>query len=134
MIYIIVGAAGILGALLRYGIGLLVVQAGLDTVWGTLPINWAGSFILAGFLCYAETSRRGVHPWVKAGFGTGFLGAFTTFSTFSMETVRMLQDGAYGGAVLYITASLVGGLAFAWLGWTISKRFILGRQTEGGKS
>ncbi|WP_438449287.1 fluoride efflux transporter CrcB [Gorillibacterium sp. sgz5001074] len=134
MVYLIVGLAGICGALLRYGIGLGVAREGLSSIWATLPINLLGSFVLAGFLCYAESAGSRLHPWVKAGFGTGFLGAFTTFSTFSMETVRLLTAGQAGYAVLYVLASLWGGLAAAWLGWkAVSRSRLAGTKTvEGG--
>lgn len=122
MIYLIVGICGIFGALLRYGIGVAVVGEGLASVWATLPVNLSGSLILAAFLCYAEAAGTRLHPWVKAGFGTGFLGAFTTFSTLSMELVHFLNQGQLLYAVLYGMASLWGGLGAAWLGWSLMSR------------
>lgn len=119
MIYLIVGAAGICGAILRYAIGLWVVHAGLHPIWATLPINLAGSLILGAFTAYGTVRNPGLHPWVKAGFGTGFIGAFTTFSTFSVELMRLLQNGRLLDAALYLLVSLTGGFLFVWVGWTL---------------
>jgi fluoride exporter len=117
MIYLIVGLAGVFGALARYGIGFLVVHDGVSSIWATLPINLCGCFILAAFNQYTESIRPHTHPWVKAGFGTGFLGAFTTFSTFSLEMVHFLLSSQWEYAVLYFLVSLWGGLAAAGLGF-----------------
>lgn len=134
MVYWIVGAAGVCGALLRYGIGIAVVQDGGSSIWATLPINLSGSLVLAGFLCYAEAAGERLHPWIKAGIGTGFLGAFTTFSTLSMELVRLLDAGRIYAAGLYGMGSLWGGLAAAWLGWTMVNRFLASRSGYPGSS
>jgi CrcB protein len=70
-----------------------------------------------GLLAGAIASRA---PWAHEGMslflGVGFLGSFTTFSTFGLETVRLLQAGQVGLAATYVIASLVGGLAATWLG------------------
>jgi fluoride exporter len=123
MIYFIIGLAGICGALLRYGIGLLVIQAGLLTLWATLPVNLTGSFMLGAFACYSETIQPKLHPWIKAGVATGFLGAFTTFSTFSLESMNLLRSAQYLPAALYIIISLWGGLGSAWAGWAVITRW-----------
>jgi CrcB protein len=104
------------GALLRYSMGLLV-----HGWWegsfplGTLLINFVGSFAL-GWLT-AWLNRAGKVPvWVKPGIGTGLIGSFTTFSTFSVETISLMQQQLWGQAALYVGLSLVGGLSLAWAG------------------
>lgn len=120
MVYMIVGLAGVMGALLRYGVGLLFAA------WwqtppslATLAINLSGCALLGWFWRLMERHPR-MHPWWKAGFGTGFVGSYTTFSTFSYETFTLLHDGSYGSAFLYCMASLWGGLFMAWIGYRIA--------------
>lgn len=116
-----VAVAGALGALARYGLGGLMSQR-LPTVfpWDTLVINVSGSFVL-GFLFVLLTERWNVPPTLRTAITIGFLGAYTTFSTFSLETVRLLEDGSYGLAMLNVGTSLILGLAAAWLGLTIGR-------------
>lgn len=117
MIYLIVGLFGVLGALSRYGIGVWVTQQlGYASMFATLPVNLAGCLILGWFTAYSTVVRPGIHPWLKAGFGTGFVGAFTTFSTFSVETMTLLQNGHWVEGLLYVLCSLWGGLVCAWAG------------------
>lgn len=122
MIYLIVGLAGVLGALLRYGVGL-----GFAACWqtppflATLAINLTGCAILGWFNGFLEGRPR-LHPWWKAGFGTGFVGSYTTFSTFSYEMFTLLRSGAYGNACLYGMGSLCGGLLMAWVGYRSAAR------------
>ena len=78
--------------------------------WGTFAVNVAGSFVL-GLLAAAAPA------WLLALGGTGFCGALTTFSTFSFETVRLLETGRPVPAVLNVTASVVVSVAAAALGW-----------------
>jgi len=101
---------GTAGTLTRYGLQEFVGQrAGTSFPTGTLIINILGCLLLGG------VAQFGLHhislpvDW-RIGIGVGFLGAFTTFSTFGLETVRLLQDGQWLGAVLYVNASLIGGL------------------------
>lgn len=133
MVYLIIGLAGVCGALLRYMAGLLVTHAGLASVWATLPVNLSGCFLLGAFNCYGETVRPELHPWIKAAIGTGFLGAYTTFSTFSLESMNLLRSGQYMPASLYFLASLWGGLAAAWVGWSIVTRMRRNRPVREAK-
>jgi fluoride exporter len=124
MIYFIVGFAGILGALFRYDLGLYI-----HSWWSksfpleTLIINYLGCFILGWFTPWAK-SRKNIPSWIRVGFGTGFIGSFTTFSTFSVETMELLQKGLWGTAILYVLLSLWGGLLMAWCGYSLSMRGI----------
>ena len=106
-----VAAGGVIGALLRE-----MLEVGVPSVHhfplATLLINWSGSFFLAWF--YTLTIWKWKVPqWVRAGVGTGIVGAYTTFSTFAVETDALLSRGRTDTAVLYVVLSLFGGLAFA---------------------
>jgi CrcB protein len=113
---VLVALAGAAGALARYGIGTAVGSRHFP--WSTLGINLAGSFAL-GFLVRAG-HLRGWSDLVTIALGVGFLGAFTTFSAFSVEAESMLRDGRGTAAALYVFASLVGGVALAAAGYALA--------------
>lgn len=114
---VIAGAA--IGAPLRY-LSDRAVQARHDTVfpWGTFAVNVVGSLIL-GVLTGAVTAGS-ASPQVQLAVGTGFCGALTTYSTFSYETMRLLEDDARLFAAANVVASIVAGLGSAFLGVAIS--------------
>ncbi len=112
----LVALAGAVGAVARYGIGSALGSR--EFPWATLGINLAGSFAL-GFLVRSGDLRGWSDP-VTVSLGIGFLGAFTTFSTFSVETQAMLRDGRGLSAALYVAASLVGGVAVAAAGYALA--------------
>jgi fluoride exporter len=116
-----IGIAGAAGALARYGVGGLVgrYQNGAFP-WGTFVVNVGGSFVL-GLLFALLTDRMTVSPPTRAALTIGFLGAFTTFSTFSFETFTLLEDGAYGLAAINILGSLTLGLLAVWGGLTLGR-------------
>jgi len=93
--------------------------------FGTLAVNLIGSFLLAG-LMFAGTEAGVISPNVRLAVATGVLGGFTTYSTFSYETMRSLQDGAWGVALLNMTVTLLGCLVAGYLGWAAA-RGLLGR-------
>lgn len=107
-------AAGV-GAPARYAVDTLV-QARNEGVfpWGTLVVNVSGCFVLGvltGLVMY-----HGLGGSVKTVLGTGCMGAYTTFSTFSFETVRLAEEGAAAAALRNVAASVVLGLAAAAAG------------------
>ncbi|AGT33041.1 chromosome condensation protein CrcB [Geobacillus genomosp. 3] len=114
MVYLAVGIAGMIGALVRYGLGL-VVPAAHGFPFATLVINWTGSFSLS-WLTVVFTRRPAWPPWLKTAVTTGFVGSYTTFSTLSVECVELLEHRQWGAAAVYIAASLFGGLFAAWAG------------------
>ncbi|GIM44705.1 putative fluoride ion transporter CrcB 1 [Collibacillus ludicampi] len=121
MIYFIVGIAGVLGALFRYDLGLLIHSWwSLSFPLETLLINYLGCIILGWFTPWAA-SHKNFPSWIRVGFGTGFIGSFTTFSTFSAETLALIQKGLWGIAILYVLLSLWGGLLMAWCGYRLFK-------------
>ena len=111
-----VGIGGVLGANARYQIGEWVAgRWGAEFPWGTLLINVSGSLALGFFLGMTAERLRGGRT-TRLFVATGFLGGYTTFSTFSYEAVRLLQHGEAMRAVLYVVASLVAGLAAVAVG------------------
>lgn len=105
--YITLG--GILGTLARYFMqGVLQTRGGTFPT-GTLAINIAGSFLL-GFIIRFATGSTVVSPELRGGLTIGFCGAFTTMSTFSYESVRLLADGEYWSAGLYAGRTVFGYL------------------------
>lgn len=120
--YIAVAIGGAFGCTARYGLTQLI-----QLVWGrnfptaTLVINVLGSFIL-GFLFFETLERLTMAPALRAAILTGGLGGFTTFSTFMVESVLLVEDGRPGGAILYLALSIVLGLAAAVAGGLLSRR------------
>ena len=108
LLYLALG--GVAGTLARYGIGLWVPRwAGTDFPWGTLLINVIGCFVLGAIARVSESAA--ISPEVRGMVAIGFCGAFTTFSTFSYETVGLLQAGQTARAFAYALGSLLVGVA-----------------------
>ncbi|HKJ93206.1 MAG TPA: fluoride efflux transporter CrcB [Longimicrobiales bacterium] len=115
MILLYIALGGALGAVARYGVGGWVqARAGFGFPWGTLAVNVAGALLIGFAMRYLAAVR--LSPEVRALIIIGGLGAFTTFSTFSYETVALLEDGEWLRAGMYATASLVLGLLAVYAG------------------
>lgn len=114
--YIFISIGGVLGAVLRYLIkGIHIYHYHENVPLNTLLINITGSFVLALILTIA------LEVWefdadIRLGIATGFLGAYTTFSTLCKETVGLLYQGDYFSAISYITVSTMVGIATAYFG------------------
>ncbi|HET7628587.1 MAG TPA: fluoride efflux transporter CrcB [Bacillales bacterium] len=132
MTFILVGIAGMFGALLRYSLSAAIDGSAAEGAFpaATFCANIAGAFILGWFTTYVIAARR-LHPQLSAAIGTGLIGSFTTFSTFSVETVELLRGGHWALALLYGLASMVGGLLAAALGCLLGKRLV--RRREGAE-
>ncbi|MDQ1439314.1 MAG: fluoride exporter [Acidimicrobiaceae bacterium] len=104
-------AGGAAGALARYWVGIATHARAGSFPWPTLLINVSGSLALG--LLVARTSSASL---ARPLLGVGFLGAFTTMSTFAVETDLLVKDGRLLVAVAYVGASLVGGVAACALG------------------
>jgi fluoride exporter len=113
---LLVMAGGALGAASRYGISLLAVKMwGTRFPWGTLTVNLAGCFLI-GLLFGLSDRVRMLTPEMRLLLITGFLGALTTFSTFSMETVSAGRAGLMVQPVVNILVNNLGGLALTVMG------------------
>lgn len=113
---ILVGVAGFFGAISRYWLsGFISRLTGGAFPWGTFVINISGCFVI-GFLTVLLTNKVLPHPAVRTAILVGFIGAYTTFSTFSYETLQLARGGAALMAVANVAASVVLGLAAAWVG------------------
>ena len=108
-----VAVAGAAGAVARYTIGRAVGVRSFP--WATLGINLAGSYLLG--LVLVLGTRRDWPEAVTVGIAIGFLGAFTTFSTFSYETYTLLRTDRAGSAAIYVLASVGLGVLAAALGY-----------------
>ena len=107
--HLAISGGAILGANARYLVGLWTAPWSAGFPWGTLAINLSGSLLL-GFYLALVTERFTGRATTRLFVATGFCGAYTTFSTFSYETIGLVQRGAVGLATLYVAASVVGGL------------------------
>ena len=105
-----------LGGVLRHGVNLAALRLGSGFPWGTLGINVVGSVLMG--LVTGWLALRGGPPQTRLFVATGILGGFTTFSTFSLETVTLLERGEWLAALAYVLVSVlagIGGLALALL-------------------
>ena len=119
--FFLVGIAGAVGAVSRYGVGLLAERSlGSHFAFGTLLVNVLGCLAL-GFLLEMDRGTAVVTHPVRLLLAVGFLGAFTTFSTFGYETLRYVQDGASHLALLNVSANLVLGLGAIWVGFSAAR-------------
>jgi CrcB protein len=112
-LYVAVG--GMLGVLARYGIGRLTFHHEA-LLWSTVAINVVGSFLL-GLLVAEHWFGRDL----REGIGVGFLGGFTTFSTFSVQAVLEVEGGRAELALVYVLASVLGGIAAAVAGYALGR-------------
>jgi CrcB protein len=110
-----IALGGALGAPARYGVAQLVHVSPGTFPWATFWTNLSGSFAL-GLLLALVLERFPPSHYLRPFAATGFLGAYTTYSTFAVETVLLAKDGHLVLAVLYSAASLLGGFAMAWAG------------------
>lgn len=114
---------GALGAAMRYLVSSGVyVLLGRDFPYGTLAVNVIGSFLM-GMLTVLLVERGDIDPLLKLAILVGFLGAFTTFSTFSMDTLALIDKGALIPAFLNMIGSVIICVSAVWLGMIIAKQF-----------
>jgi len=107
---------GAIGTLARYGLqGIVQARTGPGFPSGTLVVNVSGCLLL-GFLGQLTLNRMVLSPDMRVAMTIGFFGGYTTFSSFGWETVKMFEDGNWAYAAIYVTASVLVGLAFVFLG------------------
>lgn len=121
MNYALVGIFGAAGAISRYALdGWVSDMTHGQFPWGTFVVNLLGAFAL-GIVVALTTERLLLSPDWRVALGIGFLGAFTTFSTYTYETVKLAEDGAIGLALLNSVGMLALGLIAATLGLALGR-------------
>lgn len=110
-----IALGGALGASARYGVAQVVHVAPNTFPWATLWTNLSGCFAL-GLLLGLMVERFPPSRYVRPFVATGFLGAYTTYSTFAVETVLLVKNDRPGLALGYTAASVLGGFLLAWVG------------------
>jgi CrcB protein len=121
MQYVAVGVGAVLGANLRFVVtNWTAEQWGAEFPYGTLVINISGAFVIGVFLGVLS-SRTEVNPLLRLFFATGFLGGYTTFSSFAWEALTLAEGGAWASTVLYVGGSNTLGFLGVWLGSTLAR-------------
>jgi len=116
MKYLWVALGGALGSVARYAVGLLIYERmGTRFPYGTFVINISGCFII-GFALTILDEQMGLPPQWRLAIPIGFVGAYTTFSTFEYESLRLAQHGQAALGLAYVVLSVVLGYGAVWLG------------------
>ena len=111
-----------MGAIARYGLSGLAQRITPSFPLGTLLVNLLGSFLL-GFLATLFIERVMVSAELRLFALIGFLGAFTTYSTFSLESLNLVRSGEWGFVILYVGGNFIGGLLAVGLGVMLANRW-----------
>lgn len=112
--------AGALGALARWGLDEWIERRGGLFPWGIFAVNVSGAFLI-GFLVTWMEPRFEQTTWLRSGVLVGFLGAYTTFSTLSLDSYRLLDAGHVGTALANTLGSLTAGLLAVWAGLRLAE-------------
>jgi CrcB protein len=124
-IYIAIAFAGALGAISRYWVLRTAYSwLGDNFPYGTLMVNVSGSVVM-GFLTVLLVHRLNVSQEIRLALLVGFLGSFTTFSTFSMDTIHWIENGAILKALVYVLMSVVACVLGAWAGLISARHLFL---------
>jgi CrcB protein len=119
-----IGLGGALGSIVRHWLATFVQErAGMALPYGTIAVNLFGSFLAAALMHVAFTTEL-VPPAVRLGLMTGVLGGFTTYSAFNYETLRFLQSGAWGPALMNAAATVFGCLVAGFCGWAAARAVV----------
>jgi CrcB protein len=121
MEYLWVGIGGGVGAISRFVVGKQIARLwGTSFPYGTLVINLTGALII-GFLLTLLTERTVSDPFWRLLLVTGFLGGYTTFSSYTYESMQLIQDGRWGAGLLYVGGSNLAGLLCCAAGMAIAR-------------
>jgi fluoride exporter len=119
--YFMVGIGGFIGAIARFWIGVYVGQRmGTKFPYATFMINISGCFMV-GVIMTILTEKTHLGPNWRYLIPIGFIGAYTTFSTFEYETLRALQDGQFTAGLLNVFLSVIIGFAMVWAGVIVGR-------------
>jgi len=123
--FILVSIGGAIGASMRYGVGLAFTQhGGVAGAWSTLCVNVVGSFILGALMGWFASRDLALENTLWLLVGVGMMGAFTTFSAFSRDTVDMFMTGDVVKGLVFAGLNLVGALAAFAAGLLALKRLL----------
>ncbi|MBO0798163.1 MAG: fluoride efflux transporter CrcB [Blastocatellia bacterium] len=122
---VVVALGGALGAIARYWLGgLISSRLPMQFPLGTFIINVTGSFII-GFFLTLVSQRITINPNWRLLIAVGFVGAYTTFSTFEFETLKLLEEGSFLSAALNVILSFALGFIAVWLGVMAARKFYI---------
>jgi CrcB protein len=121
MNYLMVALGGALGAVARYAVYNAAASGKASAQLATFVINATGALAI-GVLYVVITQRGGLQPYGQQLLTVGFLGAFTTYSTYSLDALRLLEQGQVGTAILYLLGTLLVCLAATWLGVSLTRQ------------
>ncbi len=114
---LLVALGGALGSVARFGVGAALARCfGLTFPWGTLAVNVLGGLAMGLLAARLGPEQEGM----RLLFGVGFLGGFTTFSAFSLETVRLMETSPTS-ALVYVSASLLLSVGACWVGLSLGR-------------
>jgi fluoride exporter len=117
-----VGVAGSFGAIARYGLeGFVSSRSGGSFPWGTLVVNISGSLVVGFLFAVVIEGRVIVVPWLRTAMTMGFVGAYTTFSTLTLETFRLVEEGSFLLAGVNALGSLALGLIAVYMGVVLGR-------------
>ncbi|MFD3661243.1 fluoride efflux transporter CrcB [Streptomyces sp. NPDC058659] len=116
-----VAAGGALGAAARYGASLVWPTPAHAFPWTTFTVNAAGCAALGVLMVLVTDARAVPHPLLRPFLGTGFCGGFTTFSTYTLDTERLLRPGDPTRALLYLGGTALTALAAVWAATTATR-------------
>lgn len=119
----VVATGGAVGALARWGVGLMVLRLGATTLVGTLAVNLIGCLIIGFAKAMVDLAGWGSDE-ARLFLFTGLLGAFTTFSTFEADVFQLWRDDARALAVAYVAVSVGGGFLLFLIGWSAAQRVL----------
>lgn len=127
---LMIASGGALGAIARYAVsGPILGKLGDRFPWGILAVNLVGCFFI-GLVLYMYLLRGETDERLRLFLVAGFLGSFTTFSTFGFDTFELLRDGHAGLAIANILTNVLLGIALAAAGWQVG-RMVLGEMPAG---
>ncbi len=120
MNYLMVALGGAVGACSRYAVYNLAAITGFTSQLATFVVNVLGAMAI-GVLFVVITERGVLQPYGQQLLSVGFLGAFTTYSSYSLDALRMLERGEAGIALLYLVGTMLGCLVAAWMGLSLAR-------------
>jgi fluoride exporter len=118
---LLVALGGAIGAASRYGVSLAFGSRTETWPWATFSINVVGSLLIGVLAGWLSSRADGGEPW-RLLLGVGVLGGFTTFSAYSLETLRLIERQDYMGAASYSVGSVIAGLVAVAVGVAIARR------------